>query len=422
LKKIVFVFILVLISFYSVSAKDISYSLNKYDDEIFNYIEKAYDSDLKEDGYVLGGSFLKEKIEKDDDTFDDYQVILAKYNKNDDLVWKYTYGNTSDDRIGCLTYTYDENGNIDGYLLIAKKSYDIETESPTNNSVLIKISFDGKVVYERELDNIVSKIIPTYNEENIVDGYISVVGNSLIRYDENFGLLFKKDFNDEITDLTLIKEYSKISGYAVIVNNNLVTLDLGGEGDTTITDVSKYKTAKLGEANNGFILYGITEDVKLKKGDTSYYLINYINNEELWETLGEDAASKDGETILLPIYKDNKIKEYFLLYKNEIDSSHEVVKINLDGEVLKKVKKINNNYYLLTNFYSNGSTIYFIGQIDCPEDDNCDYDNNSLYLVSDEDKVIEVKDDTSKNVIIVFSILFVVLVGAVILIKKKTSK
>ena len=423
MKKIVFIFILVLISFYSVSAKDISYSLNKYDDEVFNYIEKAYDSKLKEDGYVLGGNVLKEKIEKDEEELDDYQVIIVKYDKNDNLVWKYTYGDTSMDYISSLSYTYDEEGNIDGYLVSTKKSYNVLEEESSNSGVLIKIDLDGKLVFEKEIvEGVISKITPIYDENHIVNGYISIINNSIVKYNKNFDIEVKRDFSENIKDLSIIKEENKIIGYALIVGNNLITVDINGYNDIVLDDISKYKTTNLSESNNGFILYGITSEVKLNKGDSSYYLINYSNGEEVWETIGTTATSKDSIVSLLPIYKDNEIKDYLLLYKNEIDSSYEVIKINLDGEVLKKVKKINNNYYIFNSFYSKGNTIYFIGQIDCPEDDSCDYDNNSLYLVSDEDKVIEVKDDDSKNVIIVFSILFVVLVGAVIFIKKKTSK
>ena len=423
MKKIVFIFILVLISFYSVSAKDISYSLNKYDDEVFNYIEKAYDSKLKEDGYVLGGNVLKEKIEKDEEELDDYQVIIVKYDKNDNLVWKYTYGDTSMDYINSLSYAYDEEGNIDGYLVSTKKSYNVLEEEPSNSGVLLKIDLDGKLVFEKEIvEGVISKITPIYDENHIVNGYISIINNSIVKYNKNFDVEVKRDFSESIKDLSIIKEENKVIGYALIVGNNLITVDINGYNDTVLDDISKYKTTNLSEANNGFVLYGITSEVKLNKGDSSYYLINYSNGEEVWETIGTTATDKDSIVSLLPIYKDNEVKEYLLLYKNEIDSSYEVIKINLDGEVLKKVKKINNNYYIFNGFYSKGNTIYFIGQIDCPEDDSCDYDNNSLYLVSDEDKVIEVKDDDSKNVIIVFSILFVVLVGAVIYIKKKTSK
>ncbi len=425
MKKLLFIIVLVLISFYNVSAKDISYSLNKYDDETFNYIEKAYDNKLKEDGYVLGGNVLKEKEKQEDDEeeIDDYQVILVKYDKKDNLVWKYTYGNTSSDYINGLSYTYDEEGNIDGYLISTKKSYNVLEEESSNSGVLLKIDFEGKLVFEKEIvDGVISKIIPIYNEENKINGYISIINNSIVKYNKNFDIESKRDFNEKVNDLTIIKEENKIIGYALIVGNSLVTVDINGYNDIVIDDISKYKTTNLSEASNGFILYGVTSEVKLKNGDNSYYLINYSNGEEVWETVGTTAVSVNNIVSLLPVYKDNNIKEYLLLYKNDVDSSYEVVKINLDGEILKKVKKINNSYYIFNNFYSKGNTIYFIGKIDCPEDDSCDYDNNSLYLVSDEDKVIEVKDDDSKNVIIVFSILFVVLVGAVIYIKRKTSK
>ena len=427
MKKILFIFILIVISFYNTYAKDISYSLNKYDDEIFNYIEKAYNEELKEDGYVLGGNILKEKIEIGDNTYNDYQVLLVKYNKEDKLVWKYMYGNTSEDYINSLTYTYNEEGNIDGYLIVTNETYDINEPNIGGNSVIIKINFDGKVVFERRIDEgSIKKIIPVSNNEGNIDGYISILdtqtGSSLIKYSKDFEVISRRDFNDNtISDLTVIRKENNLVGYAIIFGNNLITVDLGLANDIVVNDLSKYKTYNLAEANEGFILYGITSEVKLNKGDSSYYLINYSDNNELWETIGDTPASFKGKVILLPIIKD-KIKEYFLLYENEVDSSFEVIKINLEGEVLKKVKKINNGYYNFKNFYSTGTTIYFVGQINCPLDESCEYDNNSLYLVSDEDKVIEVKDDTSRNVIIVFSVVLIILAVGLIIIRKRIKK
>lgn len=427
MKKIIFGIILSIICFYNVYAKDISYSMNKYSTEIFNYIEKAYNTDLKEDGYILGGSVYKEDVDKNDHS-GDYQVILVKYDKNDKLVWKYTFGNTKDDYIDYLTYSYNEEGQIDGYLIVTEETYDVSEPNLSGNSVIIKIDFDGKLVYERRIDEgHIKKIIPTKDESSNVDGYISILdtqsGASLIKYSKDFSVILRRDFNDtSISDITIINNDSKLVGYAIVVGNNLISVDSTLSNDVVITDISKYDTYNLSEANNGFILYGITSEVKLDKGDSSYYLINYNNNEEVWETIGETTASKTGKTILLPILKDNNIKEYFLLYKNENDSSYEVVKVNLDGEVLKKVKKIRNSYYVFENFYSNGTTIYFVGQINCPDDDSCEYDNNSLYLVSDEDKVIEVKDDASTNVMAICTIVFIVLLGGVIIIRKKKRK
>ena len=427
MKKIIFIIVLFIVCFYNVYAKDISYSMNKYDDEIFNYIEKAYNEDLKEDGYVLGGSVLKEKIEKDDTTYNDYQVLLVKYNNNDKLVWKYIYGNTGEDYIDYLTYTYDDEGNIDGYLIVTKSTYDISESNMGSNTVIIKIGFDGKLVYERNIpEGVITKIIPTKDDNGNVDGYISIlktqVGSSLIRYSKNFDVILKRDFNENnISDLTIINEDNKLKGYAAVIGNNLISMNNDLSNDVVITDISKYDSYNLCEANNGFILYGITSEVKLKNGDSSYYLINYNNNEEVWETIGETETSKEGKIILLPI-RDVKIKKYFLLYKNEKDSAYEVVKVNLDGEVLKKVKKIKNSYYDFENFYSTGTTIYFVGQINCPEDDSCDYDNNSLYLVSDEDRVIEVKDDASTNIMAICAITIVLLASGIVIIRKRKRK
>ena len=96
----------------------------------------------------------------------------------------------------------------------------------------------------------------------------------------------------------------------------------------------------------------------------------------------------------------------------------EIVKIDLDGNITEKIKKIKNEYYDINSFNNRDRTIYFVGQINCPEDDNCDYDSNSLFLISDEDKVIEVESDTNTN-IIVFCIGVVALAAIIVLIKQR---
>ena len=69
------------------------------------------------------------------------------------------------------------------------------------------------------------------------------------------------------------------------------------------------------------------------------------------------------------------------------------------------------------NFASEGETLYIIGQIKCPEEDNCDYNDNSLLIISDEDKVIEVKESDNTNIIIISSI-FIGLIVLLIILKK----
>ena len=168
-------------------------------------------------------------------------------------------------------------------------------------------------------------------------------------------------------------------------------------------------------ANDGFILYGITNELKLSNNKSTSYFINIYNSslEEKNDSIGTTAIAKDKVLKLFPIKDDNKIKEYLLLYINDNDSSIEIVKINMDGEEESKIKKINNSYYDITNFNACNDILYIIGQINCPKDDDCEYNNNSLFLISDQDKVIEVKQSDNNNIIIgtcVFVGLIVLLV------------
>ncbi len=86
--------------------------------------------------------------------------------------------------------------------------------------------------------------------------------------------------------------------------------------------------------------------------------------------------------------------------------------------IKEKVKKIKNSYYTINDFLFKNNILYFIGQINCPEDDNCDYNDNSLLLVSTEDKVIEVKDNDSKNIII-GTVVLIVFVAVLYVVRKK---
>ena len=64
---------------------------------------------------------------------------------------------------------------------------------------------------------------------------------------------------------------------------------------------------------DGFILYGITKEVKLKKGEASYYIIKYNNEGTIeWESIG-DIPVNQKETIKIIIQNN----QFFVLYENE---------------------------------------------------------------------------------------------------------
>lgn len=441
MKKYSFILVLLITIFYSfnVYAIDNVVSMNKYDEEKFIFTEKSYNEDNNVDGIIAGGYVLKEVIDSGDEKYNDYQAIVVKYDNSSKLVWSYIYGKTDEDYLDYLNYSYDNEGNIDGYLLVVKATNDIG--DPINNeSIFIKLSLDGKKVFDKPLNinnNIrINKLLKSGN-----DGYIAIGNNGensyLIKLDKELNVTWFREQNKEsfnsikYNDLVSVYKDNQIIGYTIIKElennegsiNQLVRYNSNGEEPVIIVEDLKYDSFSLEEAADGFVLYGSTSEVKLKKGTSSYYLINYNSNNEIyWETVGEDPLDKDKNIKLLPRMKDNIITEYLLLYSNNVDKSTEVVKIMADGTIKNKIKKIYDEYYTIEDFDFYNDVLYLVGQINCPKDDTCEYDSNSLFLTSDEEKVVEVKDNDSRNILIVTGLFILLIVGTVLYRRRKVVK
>ena len=417
IRLILIIITLLLLNIDNVFAKDTVYSINKYEDEKLIYIEDSYDKDNKVDGLITAGTYLKEKIEKEDTTYEDYQIMIVKYKKSGNREWTYRYGKTSAEEVSNILYTYNNDNKVDGYLIIVDNSYDLETET-TGRSLFIKIDLDGRLVEEKAInlnkDEKIIKLITTYNSENNIDGYIGITSTSIIKFDKNLNIVLRKDLdNSKYIDITSIYKDNKAISYVLLKqseqdNKKNVELvkynkDLTEEKNISIDNYISYK---LESTKEGFILYGITGDVKVEGGDKSYYLLNYNENLEVnWETIGNIALNEKNDIVLHPMIKENSTN-YYLLYKNK-DSSYEVIKLDKNGTLKKKIKKIKNSYYNFISFSMGAKEkdMYFVGYITCPKDEKCDYNSNSLFLVSDEDKVIEVKDSTSTKILIGIAVL-----------------
>ena len=440
MKKSGFVVALLITIFYSfnVYAIDNVVSMNKYDEEKFLFTQNSYNDEKNVDGIIAGGYVLKEVIEEENEKYNDYQAIVVKYDSNSKLVWSYIYGKTDEDSLDCLSYSYDGEGNIDGYLLVVKATNDIG--DPVNNeSIFVKLSLDGKKVFDKPLNinnNIrINKLLETGN-----DGYIAIGNNGessyLIKLDRELNVTWFREQNKETftsinyLDLTPVNRDNQVIGYALIrelgtdeenkINQLIIYNSNGEEPVVIIENLNKYDSFFVDKASDGFILYGATSEVKLKKGTASYYLINYnSNNEVSWETVGEDPLDKDKKLALLPRTKDDSITEYLLLYSNDVDKSTEVVKIMADGEIKDKIKKIYDEYYTIEDFMFYNDVLYLVGQINCPKDDTCEYDSNSLFLTSDQEKVVEVKDNDSRNILIITGVFIILIVGTVLYRRRK---
>ena len=451
--KKLFIFVISLIMFISIDvfAMDTLFSINKYTEEDINFIEKSYDNEGNSDGFVVAGKYLNKKHEKGEVDFFDYQVMIVKYNKSGKIKWKLDYGKTCEDVIYDLDYSYDDDGNINGYLLLMNQTYDVENKNKLDIPLLINIDLEGNLVGETipfsdGREYVFNKLESIYSngkfENYVLSGYKIDNNNKvglIAKLDNNFSIIWSSEYkesgylNSNIYDIVCINKDNECDGYASLVTledeeynriTKLIQFDKSGNYVRIVKeDFEEVDGPKLALSNNGFIIYGLTDEVKLKNNKfTSYYLVNYDSNfNSVWETVG-DSFSKDTKYLVLYPVKSKMVNNYLLMYKNSSDSSIEIVKINNEGILEEKVKKINNEYYDINNFISRKDVLYFVGNIKCPEYDNCGYVTNSLFLISTEDKVIEVKADDNENILLVSGIIVILLVLLIVLRKINDNK
>ena len=420
MKKVILLILLFILSIQNVSAKDTVFSINKYAEENLTIIKDSYNSEQKKDGYLVAGTIVKDKKVEENKEF-----ILTKYKKNGNISWIYQYENNINETSINLNYQYNEDGLI-GYLV----EIEILNEENIPKSIFLTIDLEGNLLEEKETNleenESIQEIINIQQDgyiaiSNIIDNNI-VKKSRLIRYNKDLEIIWIKE--------EIEVKYKKIielseEGYLILREKqtedktpllDIIKVDKEGNNiEVKQTNLEKYQSLSLLSLEDAYIIYGLTSEVKLKNGQYSYFINKYNNNgEELWELIGDDPV-KDKNLIQLN-FIDNKL---LLSYKNASDNSYEVVKVTDDGVIDKKVKKIHNDYYKLNYFLSNKNTLYFVGQINCPEDDNCDFDNNSLFLISDEDKVIEVKEKDNNNILISFGILLLMIMGMLIIKKRR---
>ena len=430
-KAVLFIVLIAMLFCYNVHAKDTFKTINKYKEESLDIVIDGYDKENRKDGLVVAGTYTKEK----DDVLDT-QVTIVKYNYNGKKIWNYDYGKTDVDKLYCLSYTYNENKEIDGYLIVVDSTKDV-VDSVEVSPIFIKIDLNGKEVSEKALGLLVGSNITKII--NIEDGYI-IVGSTnngnknigfISKYDKNLDRVWMKNFDNndyssvEINDIV---SFGETGNYAIIesdVNDSdgkylLKIIDANGNVVSTIKEDFDYlDNPKLIGLNDSYIVYGYNYNVKFdNEKNIAYYVLKYNDSNEIeWESLSKTPVSDLKPLSMYPVFRNNKLDEYLMMSTNDNDSSVEITKINLDGEIKNKIKKINNAYYDIHSFAFSDDILYFVGQINCPDDDNCDYNNKSLFLISTEDKVIEVKEDDNKTIIIISGII-IILTGILYVLRK----
>lgn len=434
MKKIVVLIIFIItILFTNVNAKDAVLPTTKYNEDSYKYIINGYNKTNKKDGHVIVGSYEKTENNKKYN-----EIIIVKYNKDKKIEWGYVNETDgTDNSISAVNYLYNDN-KVEGYLITTKE---------LDKNYLIELDLDGKLIDKIEQsDNNDIYDVKEIITNNTFKGYL-VLGQTTIdnkkvglisKYNKNIELEWTKNLNNEeyselsVTDAVVLTDNENILGYNIILNikkedstiHRLIRLnDTGEELKIIKEDFEEKDNPKIEKTLNGYVIYGYTYEVKLNENKSqSYYLLKYNNEDEVeWETIGVITANTNRPIKLQTTTEDN-IEKYLVMTTNDLDQTLEITKISNEGIIESKVKKINNSYYDIQSFLFDNNNIHFIGQLKCPEDDNCAYKKKALYLISDEDKVIEVKDNDSKIILIAISIILVIGTITIPIVKRKKTK
>ena len=411
IRSIIILFIVLFLISFEALAKDTVYSLNKYTKESLDTIIKGYKENNRQEGFITAGIVLNKEKKN--------QTIMIKYSNSGEIIWIYSHPATDEEDLIAITYTYQDN-KIDGYLLLLRKG---------EKTILLKVDLKGILCWEKELESHYKKIITIKNDNNEPTNYL-LIGNQeqtaiIDTYNLDLDRIDRKEYPKEDSESTFydIAEVQN-NQFAIIFNKQqkeettkelwLVKLETN-EITELDNSLNKYLNSQVLSLEDGFILYGITKEVKLKKGEASYYIIKYNKEGTIeWESIGNIPINIKG-----PIKIKNQKNQFFVLYENA-DNSKEVIVLNQDGTYSQKIKKISNNYYSFNNFYVKGKNLYFVGEIHCAAEDDCKNDTSSLFLVSDEDKVIEVEDNTSTGILIGISLFIILIIGFII--KKRSQR
>lgn len=410
MKKVVYVLLLTLLLGYNVYAQDTIHSLNDYNNAELIYLIR------NEDSNVIAGRYL------DKNKFSHF--IVLKYSDSGNVLWEYKLDSAFPNYIYGIT-----NNKNNEYIIVYRNDTNEDIQMPLQ---FIKLDDKGNSILEHTTElppeTLVTKIIRIEDEESNLESYI-IIGSLnnkafLAKYNENLDQEWLKQYDGNF--LGEIIYFDHVGYYALEyditeknINYKLIKLDTNGEYLSNVIDTFETNDQPhLLKEDESYILYGYSEEVKIGDDTGSFYIKKYDLSDSLeWETVGNNLV-KYNALIKLQALAENK---YLILTTNAKDNSIELTKILDFGIKQEKIKKLKNNYYSINDFASNKDTIYFIGQITCPENDNCDYNNNnSLFLISSPDKVVEVKEKNGKSIIIITVLL---LIGTVIIYSiRKTKK
>lgn len=117
-----------------------------YKDNKFEEMIEIYNENGEVDGYVVVGSI------SNDDSYN-YNGIIIRYDLTGNVVWQKNYGGSGYDEFFSITASYDINGKVDGYVAVGEtSSSNIEglpiTSSYHSRGILVIYDVNGNIRYQ----------------------------------------------------------------------------------------------------------------------------------------------------------------------------------------------------------------------------------------------------------------------------------
>ncbi len=258
--------------------------------EVFNAVTPSYDNSGNIDGYIAVGSTTSNNSMYDmkltSKTTDNEVPLIVKYdlNGNVDTTWKnHVILGNGYSRFLAITQSYDENGKIDGYVVVGHtRSYEgllNEKNYGGNDALIIRFNLDGSIDeswgplhFGGNLSDEFYSIIPSLDNTGRIDGYIAS-GNTTSNSNDLSGRLIGN------RDALVVK--FKLNG-EVDTNWDLV---YGHSNASYWVTSSSYSYDASGEVN-GYIIAGYVEG--------NPWLLKYNLNGSIDSTWIPDYFSDDG--------------------------------------------------------------------------------------------------------------------------------
>ncbi len=321
-----------------------------YDSTFYSVIEV-------EDGYIAVGSFISDYKQIEANT---RNAMIVKYDKNGKKVWDNTYKVLSD------TEFYKVIEDDEDYIVIGQSIYEnMEMGTHTiGGGIIVRYSSDGEELahnnYGGNKSGIFTDII------KVDDGYI-VCGKDASNY--GIVLKFKKDFNREENDTSLISEkivwertYSNtdIFGFTsmALVDDNLYcvgAINVSDEKDKEGNIIFKYDAGYVVYSTNGKYIkkYSIGEDIhhrfnSLVRVGKYLYLSKLINVDSYY-----DGGIRQSEIVKYDLETEKIVSRYPFNDKNNY--------------IINKIVDINNKHMFI------GTTNNNCGLLGCDYEDVYEY-------------------------------------------------